>query len=68
MTAREQTGDREFNRLVLAHNNFTNLLCERVNVVGHPEIICGNAAIRKQDMQAVAGVGDPGGCLTVAPR
>jgi hypothetical protein len=37
-------------------------------VVGHPEIICGNAAIRKQDMQAVAGVGDPGGCLTVAPR
>ena len=67
MTAREQTGDREFYRLVLAHNNFTNLLCERVNVVGHPEIICGNAAIRKQDVQAVAGVGDPGGCLRVAP-
>jgi len=67
VTAREQTGDCEFNRLVLSYNNFTNLLCERVNVVGHPEIICGNAAIRKQDMQAVAGVGDPGGGLRVAP-
>src|SRR4029453_10079661 len=51
MTAREQTGDGEFNRLVLSYNNFTNLLCESVNVVGHPEIICGNAAIRKQDMR-----------------
>ena len=67
MTAREQTGDREFNRLVFAYNNFTNLLCESLNVVGHPEIICRNAAVRKQDMQAVAGVDDPGGRLTVAP-
>ena len=66
MTARQQTGDSEFNRLVLAYNNFTNLLCESVNVVGHPEIICRNAAVRKQDMQAVAGADDPGGCLTVA--
>jgi len=68
VTAREQTGDGEFYRLILAYDNFTNLLRESVNGVGHPEIICGNAAIRKQDMQAVAGVGDPGGCLTVAPR
>jgi hypothetical protein len=67
MTAREQTGDSEFYRLVLAHNNFTNLLCESVNVVGHPEIICRNAAVRKQDMQGAAGADDPGGCLTVAP-
>jgi hypothetical protein len=47
MTTREQTGDRKFNRLILAYDNFTNLLRERVNVVGHSEIICGNAAIRK---------------------
>jgi len=69
MTTRKQTGYCEFNRLVLAYNNFTNLLYENVNVVGHPEIICKNAAIRKQDMQsvAVAGVGDLGGCLRVAP-
>ena len=51
MTAREQTGDREFNRLVLAYNDFTNLLREGINVIGHPEIICGNGEIRKQDMQ-----------------
>jgi hypothetical protein len=67
MTPREQTGDSEFNRLVLAYNNFTNLLCEILNVIGHREMICGNAALRKQDMQAIAGVGDPGGCLTVTP-
>jgi len=54
MTAGEQTGDSEFNRLVLAYDNFTNLLRESVNMVGHPEIICGNTALRKQDMQAVA--------------
>jgi hypothetical protein len=47
MTAREQTGHSEAYRLILAYDNFTNLLCEGVNVVGHPEIICGNAALRK---------------------
>jgi hypothetical protein len=60
MTTRKQTGYCEFNRLVLAYNNFTNLLYESVNVVGHPEIICGNSALRKQDMQPVAGSGDRG--------
>ena len=59
MTTRKQTGYCEFNRLVLAYNNFTNLLYESVNVVGHPEIICTNTVFRKQDMQPVAGVGDP---------
>jgi hypothetical protein len=43
------------------------LLYESVNVVGHTEIICGNAALRKQDMQAVAVVADRGACLRVAP-
>jgi hypothetical protein len=47
VTAREQTGYSEFYRLILAYDNFTNLLREGVNVVGHPEIICGNAALRK---------------------
>jgi len=51
VTAREQTSDGEFNRLILPYDNFTNLLREGVNVVGHPEIICGNAALRKQDMR-----------------
>src|SRR4029453_5640179 len=50
MTAREQTGDGELNCLVLAYDNFTDLLRETLNVVGHSEIICGNAALRKQDM------------------
>ena len=57
MTARKQTGDGEFNCLILAYDNFTNLFREGVNVVSHPEIICGNATLRKQDMQGVAGVG-----------
>jgi hypothetical protein len=47
VTAREQTGDGELYRLILAYDNFTNLLREGVNVIGHPEIICGNAVIRK---------------------
>jgi len=47
MATREQTGDGEFYRMILAYDNFTNLLREGVNVVGHPEIICGNAALRK---------------------
>jgi hypothetical protein len=51
MTAGEQTSDSEFNSLILAHDNFTNLLCENVNVILHSEIICGNESIRKQDMQ-----------------
>jgi hypothetical protein len=49
MTAREQTGDRKFYRLILAYDNFTNLLGEGVNVVSHSEMICGNVALRKQD-------------------
>jgi hypothetical protein len=59
MAAGEQTGDGEFHSLVLAYDYFTNLLREGVNVVGHPEIIYKNAALRKQDIQAVARVGDP---------
>ena len=47
MTAGEQTGDGELNRLILAYDHFTDLLRECVNMVGHPEMICGNAAIRK---------------------
>ncbi len=48
MAAREQTGDCEFYRLILAYDNFTNLLCERVNVLRHSEMIRGNDAFRKQ--------------------
>jgi hypothetical protein len=51
MTAGEQTSDSEFNSLILAHDHFTNLLCESVNVIRHFEIICGNDSIRKWDMQ-----------------
>ena len=46
MTTRKQTRDREFYRLILAYDNFTNLLRESVNMFGHLEIICGNAALR----------------------
>src|SRR6266487_7142775 len=53
MTAREQTGDSEFYRLVLSYNNLANLLGESVNVLAHPEIICGNDALRKQDLRGV---------------
>ena len=48
MAAREQTGNCEFYRLILAYDNFTNLLCERVNVLRHSETIRGNDAFRKQ--------------------
>ena len=48
MAACEQTGDCEFYRLILAYDNFTNLLCERVNVLRHSEMIRGNDAFRKQ--------------------
>jgi hypothetical protein len=51
MTAGEQTSDSEFYGPVLAYDNFTNLLGESVNVIGHFEIFCGNDAIRKQDMR-----------------
>src|SRR5437773_9389534 len=48
MAAREQTGDCELYRLILAYDNFTNLLCERVNMLRHSEMICGNVAVRKR--------------------
>jgi NAD(P) transhydrogenase beta subunit len=61
MAAREQTGDCEFYRLILAYDNFTNLLCERVNLLRHSEMIRGNDAFRKQaygeNGEVVAGVG-----------
>ena len=50
MTAREQTGDRELYRLVLAYNDFTNLLRERLNVIRHCGMICGDNAFRKHDV------------------
>ena len=50
MAAREQTGDSELYRLVLAYNDFTNLLRESLNVIGHAETICGNNALRKHDV------------------
>jgi hypothetical protein len=48
VASREQTGDGELHRLILAYDNFTNLLCERVNVLRHSEMICGNDAFRKR--------------------
>jgi hypothetical protein len=54
MTAREQTGDSEFYGLIFAYDNFTNLLREGVNVVGHFGMICGNDALRKQHMRRIA--------------
>ncbi len=50
MAAREQAGDCELYRLILSNNNFTNLLCERVNVVRHSEMICGNGMVSKRDI------------------
>ena len=50
MTAREQTGDSELYRLVLAYNDFTNLLRESLNVIGHAAMICGNNVFRKHDV------------------
>ena len=47
MAAREQTGDGEFYRLILAYDNFTNLLCEDVNIIRHSGMICGNDTVRK---------------------
>ena len=51
MAAREQAGDRELDRLVLAYNDFTNLPRERLNVIGHSGMICGNNPFRKQDVR-----------------
>ena len=54
MTAREQTGDRQFYRLILAYDDFTNLLREGVNVIGHAGTICGNNGFRKHDAGGVS--------------
>ena len=48
VAACEETGDCELDRLILAHNDFTDLFCERVNIIRHGAIICGNAPFRKQ--------------------
>src|SRR5438034_5937693 len=48
VAAREQTGDCEFYRLILAYDNFTNLFCECVDVFRHSEMICGNDTVRKR--------------------
>ncbi len=50
MAAREQTGDSKLYRLVLAYNDFTNLLRESLNVIGHAGMICGNNVFRKHDV------------------
>ena len=50
MTAREQAGDSKFYRLILAYDNFTNLLRERLNVIRHCGMICGDDAFRKHDV------------------
>ena len=50
MTACQQTGDSKLYRLVLANDDFTNLLRESLNVIGHAETICGNNALRKHDV------------------
>src|SRR6266699_2320028 len=48
VAACEQTGDCEFYRLILAYDNFTNLLCECVDVFRHSQMICGNDTVRKR--------------------
>ena len=53
MAAREQTGDGELYRLVLAYNDFTNLLRESLNVIGHSGMICGNNVFRKHDVGGI---------------
>jgi hypothetical protein len=54
VTAREQTGDSELYRLVLAYNDFTNLLRESLNVIGHSGMICGNNVFRKHDAGGIS--------------
>jgi hypothetical protein len=51
VAAREQGGDCELYRLILAYDNFTNLLCERVDVFRHSEMICGKDKVRKRDVR-----------------
>jgi hypothetical protein len=53
VTPREQTGDCKLYRVILAYDKFANLFCERVNVVCHREMICGNDAFRKRDMRRI---------------
>lgn len=50
MAAREQTGDRELYRLVLAYYDFTNLCRESLNLIRHSGMVCGNNAFRKHDV------------------
>ena len=54
MAAREQTGDGELYRLVLAYNDFTNLLRENLNVIRHSGTICGDNAFRKHDVRGMS--------------
>ena len=54
MAAREQTGDSELYRLVLAYNDFTNLFRESVDVIGHSGMICGNNLFRKHDVWEIS--------------
>jgi hypothetical protein len=49
VTARKQTGDSQLYRLILAYNDFTNLLRESLDVIGHAAMICGNNVFRKHD-------------------
>jgi hypothetical protein len=54
VAAREQTGDGKLDRLVLANDDFTNLLRESLNVIGHAGTICGNNAFRKHDVGGIS--------------
>ena len=47
MTAREQAGNGQLDCVVLAHDDFANLLRESLNVIGHAGMICGNNLFRK---------------------
>ena len=49
MTPRQQTRDSEFYCLAFADDDFTDLLRESVNVIGHAGMICGNTVFRKHD-------------------
>ena len=49
MAPREQAGNSKLYRLVLANDDFTNLLRESLNVIGHAGTICGNNVFRKHD-------------------
>jgi hypothetical protein len=54
MAARQQTGDSELYCPILAYNDFTNLLRESLNVIGHSGMICGNNVFRKHDVQKMS--------------